>query len=128
MKYVPCIFYLLPCRVNALKISFHFFRQKTPVLRHGFCVAVRPSRAGKPPPGNPPHTVPFRPYRIALQNISPVIDEVTGKLLAHIKYSDEFCIACFAYDDFSNAKSIKINDNTILQTILSNQPRQRDAL
>ena len=29
---------------------------KKPVLRHGFCVVVRPLRAMGPPPGNPPHT------------------------------------------------------------------------
>ena len=32
MNYVPCIFYLLLCGFNGVKISFHIFRPKTDVL------------------------------------------------------------------------------------------------
>ena len=36
MKYVPCIFSLLPCGVNTLKISFQFFAPEMPVSGHRF--------------------------------------------------------------------------------------------
>ena len=36
MNYVPCIFSLLLCGYNALKISFHFFARKKAFFRNNF--------------------------------------------------------------------------------------------
>ena len=45
-KSEPLIFSLLPCGVNALKISFHFSAPENAVLPPRFCVALCSSRCG----------------------------------------------------------------------------------
>ena len=40
MKYVPCIFYLLPCGINTLKTSFHFSAPKNDNFSDNFPLPV----------------------------------------------------------------------------------------
>ena len=90
LKSEPLIFSLLPCGVNALKISFHFSALENAVLPPRFCVALCSSRYGAKGQGGVRRVV----RRVACGMAFPAVRRRDGRLIRRISLCTRPCAAC----------------------------------